>query len=327
MTLIISVVTQDLVLNASDRLLSQGEKEWDAVSNKAVLFFARDGIYTIAYRGLAFIGALPTDEFIVETLMGHPISGPIGKPRFTSLGERNDCPPIAVALNRLCSRLHATAASSPKRCRELLVEGLTVTVSGWRWSEPEHLRPKPIAWTIDVNRKRGSSGWSVDSLFLGWRTVSRPKGRERSSVISPAFNIEDAEHDEFTQKLLRANSPFDVKNAAVECIRAVSKRRPSVVGTDVMVIHIPRPRFRRVEIEFLPGSPRLATIDGEQLQPAYSPWILWSQGSIPPAQLILTRDRHQIEGFVVEIRGVSDPGDTKVIYMNYPQARRRNPTL
>src|SRR2546427_10116718 len=47
---------------------------FDASSNKSIIYWARDAIVCIGYTGLAYVGPLPTDDWIVQKLTGVDVS-------------------------------------------------------------------------------------------------------------------------------------------------------------------------------------------------------------------------------------------------------------
>src|SRR5262249_10085532 len=63
-------VSRLFVLQVSDRLLTQGEKSFDPIANKNVLYVATDGIISLGYTGVAFLDGIPTDQWIAEKLTG-----------------------------------------------------------------------------------------------------------------------------------------------------------------------------------------------------------------------------------------------------------------
>lgn len=73
MTLIVTIATPRVVLQAGDRLLTRksstgGYESFDPVSNKSILYEAADGLFTLSYSGRAHIGTRTTDEWIAAAL-------------------------------------------------------------------------------------------------------------------------------------------------------------------------------------------------------------------------------------------------------------------
>lgn len=85
MTLRVTFVSGDYVLQVSDRLVSvdrrAGVESYDREANKTVVYFARDAYVSIGYTGLAYLEDRPTDQWIAEKLIGEEVEsrrGPSG---------------------------------------------------------------------------------------------------------------------------------------------------------------------------------------------------------------------------------------------------------
>ncbi len=68
MTLIITAVTRDGIVQVSDRRLTKDGQSYGDFSNKAVCVSCSDGPLAISYTGLAEIGGQRTDEWLAECL-------------------------------------------------------------------------------------------------------------------------------------------------------------------------------------------------------------------------------------------------------------------
>src|SRR5215216_6024666 len=71
MTLVLSLAnSRRYVLQVSDRLLTLtgGGQEFDPMSNKSLVYFARDALVVIGYSGLAYIDRTSTDEWIAQVV-------------------------------------------------------------------------------------------------------------------------------------------------------------------------------------------------------------------------------------------------------------------
>ncbi len=86
MTLISSHIHPVFAVQISDRLVVEKRgtviKPFDPLSNKSVVFWARDAIVSISYTGQAFVGDMTMDEWVAATLMGRlpaKDSVPMGK--------------------------------------------------------------------------------------------------------------------------------------------------------------------------------------------------------------------------------------------------------
>lgn len=99
MTLVLSFACPGVAVQVADRLVSEMRgtrlSAFDEMANKLVIYRATDAMVSIGYAGQAYIGEVPTDEWIVEVLTGQSISrGPgefsgirMGGVRVTTLGS------------------------------------------------------------------------------------------------------------------------------------------------------------------------------------------------------------------------------------------------
>src|SRR5262245_61154483 len=76
MTLHIATAQARFALLVSDREVSQANahqvKSYDSHANKSLLCLAPGGIMAIGYTGLAYVGRIPTDQWIAEVLAKAP---------------------------------------------------------------------------------------------------------------------------------------------------------------------------------------------------------------------------------------------------------------
>lgn len=106
MTLIISVATQDFVVQAGDRLVIDrygkgGIKASYPQSNKQIVFMSDDAVAVIGFAGAAFLGDLPTDHVIAEALADTEIRYDSGM-----LGTRGLDPSRGCSLHHYLDRLN-----------------------------------------------------------------------------------------------------------------------------------------------------------------------------------------------------------------------------
>jgi len=70
MTLILGQASRDYVLQVTDRLVTKGNRPFDPLANKNIVYCARNALVAIGFTGIAFLGDIPTDQWIVEQLTG-----------------------------------------------------------------------------------------------------------------------------------------------------------------------------------------------------------------------------------------------------------------
>src|SRR5215204_1184767 len=108
MTLVLSLANSTrFVLQVSDRLLTntRNRREFNSVSNKTLVYFARDALVAIGYCGLACIDGFPTDQWIAQVLTDVMFPGPgerLGT-RFGSRAQLLDIGQSAELLRQKCT--------------------------------------------------------------------------------------------------------------------------------------------------------------------------------------------------------------------------------
>jgi hypothetical protein len=70
MTFVLARTSRNYVLQIADRLVTRADRPYDASANKTILYRTANGIVTIGYTGLAYVGDVPTDKWIVEQITG-----------------------------------------------------------------------------------------------------------------------------------------------------------------------------------------------------------------------------------------------------------------
>ena len=141
-TIILSLVTAQYALQASDRLLTvrAGNRydPWDRVSNKSVIVLTRDGLISMGYTGPAFVSRATMDGWIAEVLTGQDLGASRRRPEFgVRVGGAGPDGFLAAHLNEVADRLDQAV-----NARQVTNE-LTIDYAGLRWQS----RKKP-AWPV-----------------------------------------------------------------------------------------------------------------------------------------------------------------------------------
>jgi hypothetical protein len=189
MTLILSYAAKGYVCQVSDRLVSKRYPSGaipphDPWFNKQILYLARDGLFTVGFSGLGYVGDIPTDQWIASILANEPLKA--GGRRSGGLGTelrsdgRRTFPPhwldIGRAVERLRDACAITFAGLQQRKQRLeLVEGLTIIVAGhkyklrWRGSHADTHHIRPMLYKLAYSEKpyRGVSLERLDR-YWGW---------------------------------------------------------------------------------------------------------------------------------------------------------------
>ncbi|MDD1976199.1 hypothetical protein [Pseudomonas tussilaginis] len=133
MTLIITLATPMLIVQAGDRLLTQNvngrTQQFDEKSNKSLIYEAFNGLLAISYRGKAFIQGKPTDEWIAEQLNSH-LKIPSDGTDLWSLQMATGRPCNLLTCDRVIKVLRESLSSLAKS--EFIQTGLTVVITGWK---------------------------------------------------------------------------------------------------------------------------------------------------------------------------------------------------
>jgi hypothetical protein len=273
MTLHITHVSRQYTLQVSDRLVSGGLK--DPLANKNVIYFARNGVFTICYTGLAYgldYGLSPsninqpTDEWIAQILWGKPFfKNPKGDgPAFIQGRNPDFWLDIGQSINLLRKKLQSSIDQLNINWRkehfELVVSGGQINRSG----------VKPIL--VKLIKPKGEKELKIES-----------RSRTNASLIDDTphgfINIEDSE------KLcnLQTLSFEEKKKLFVQIIRGVASRNKTKVGQDCMCVILDHAKYQ-CGYAFIPNS--IHTKNG--IPVVYSPWIIMSDKvyapSIKPAE-------------------------------------------
>ncbi|WP_348970950.1 hypothetical protein [Pseudomonas atacamensis] len=171
MTLIITVATPLLIVQAGDRLLTKQLKgkiqQFDEKSNKSLIYEAWNGALAISYCGKAFIRGRPTDEWIAEQLNSKIIIPTDGSDPWslqmgsTSLHDLLTFDGVIKVLREKTSELPAL---------EFLSHSLTIVVTGWKQK-----RDRIQNTIIEITRKRNST------------TAEKPIGVKRLDRLKTSF--------------------------------------------------------------------------------------------------------------------------------------------
>jgi len=270
MTLHLTRISNRYTLQVSDRLVSGGVQ--DPLANKNLIYWARGALVTIAYAGLAYGLSLsnrdmPTDEWLAETLRGHPIPrGPDGIepvtfgiqkiPRWLDIGQS-----IQLLRDELQKSLDRVPSSHRHQAFELIIAG---------WQETRQRGFTPI--TANVVKPKGNAPVVVERPARNWHLRGRI-----GLIATPNGYLTESEMSDFGRTLPMA-SPDIVENFLVERIRTVSCRYPEYVGPHCMSILLPPPSVAPIRVRFIPNVTHTAVFQTAEITReigvAFSPWVV-----------------------------------------------------
>jgi hypothetical protein len=278
MTLVLSLANSTrFVLQVSDRQLTntRNRREFDSVSNKTLVYFARDALVAIGYCGLAYIDGFPTDQWIAQVLTDVMFPGPgerLGT-RFGSRAQLLDIGQSAELLRHKCTVVcQALRLGRHPQKPQLVVAGWQAGRRAWR----------PILWTIEYSK--AEAAYVIDRTpRYGWWE----RGERLLSIVPDASSIRDEDASEMT--LEPVLSPAAAEQLLVSAVRSVA-RRDSTVGPHCMSVLLPPPPAQVVRTRYLPLTEGRAVIEDKQrrieVPGAVRPWIIAPTVVAPPAVIV-----------------------------------------
>jgi len=322
MTLILTYITPDGLVQASDRLVSRASLPYDASSNKSVIFLGRDGLVTVAYTGLAFLENRPTDTWIAETLSGRITEYVVANRPALQLisGPIEGWPTITQALHRLSQRMQEVFSSMPASRRPELH---SVVVAGWVNSRR---RVRPVLLTLDYAASRGLTQSS--HLPRHWQYLRGPAGQKPARIQDVPRTIASEALRQIATEAVQTNDVKSLQDRLILGIRDFAEQLPTV-GADCMVVTIPHPRNRVISIRYCPKTLAIESFDTpsgtQDGSLGFGPWIVGPQVSVPPSLLVGTGSwQYPFAGFRFEYESPQLPpslNDGSVLEFLQGQAR------
>jgi hypothetical protein len=285
MTLILTRTSARYALMLTDRKVTRDGVEFDSDANKNVLFGDRNCVAAVAYTGMAYIGTIPTDQWIAQTLTG--LSFPEGRRGRGSvpmlMTTQYPRQYLGLRIRDLRDRLKEARSVIFKQYRNAwTANSFDIVITGFEWNHGE-ARPVLIglskpAGSEDVELLEPARQWYLprDGRFPVRMTAAPSQnltidelGRIEADLQSTSRNGEATPG----QVAKRAESLF------AQTIQQASNKH-NVVGPDVMSILIPGPvgpnptiRVRYITVTrdrglIVAGNKRLP------VRVAFSPWIL-----------------------------------------------------
>jgi hypothetical protein len=329
-TLILSHLSRSFVLQVSDRLVmkkGQGTpaSSFDALANKSIVYWTRDAVVAIAYTGVAYIGPLPTDDWIVQKLTGVDVS--------EKFGMRGFSPPsldIGQSLKLLLQELTSSEVANNPLNFEL-------TAVGWQWKVSRHpmegrYQPVPMAWRLSKPHN-GKFDKQVERLPRHWYFK-----HQSFFYASPKSNLPKVERNKMFDALHSAGpsqtgeeSAAKVEQATVDVVRSVSASN-SFVGPNCMSVLLAPPHQRAlIRISFFPQEEHTAQLVSKTAAPvtlpaAFSPWIVGSGWMEKPSVRVGQPLSETVGPFTIEFGGPLAPCPMKgLIFAQSSQTRPLRP--
>ncbi len=279
MTLILNGLGPYSAYQVSDRLVTiracgNGAKEFDAFSNKTVVFRGADGIISISYTGLAFIRKKPTDQWMAEILSGRVHQGAIA---FHSGGNGN-WPKISEAVYRLKEEICKEFRRLKMRHRPTSSHGISIV--GWH-EKKSRLRPISI---IIHNKYANHSEFLIKKMsrYYQWDktySVCAAPPQSRTFIRSIVSNIEES---------MPGKDAYFLDTKMVNTLLSALRYKAGlsdVIGADAMAIFIDLKNEPEVTIKYVPKEQEIGGDSATECSGfvyAFSPWVITPNHTMGP---------------------------------------------
>jgi hypothetical protein len=326
MTLILTFGTPRYIIQVSDRFVTQGQRLFDPVSNKTVIYYAKNAIVSIGYSGLAYLEDVPTDQWIAQKMRGedrYPESEP-GKPPAMISGRAQHWLDIGRSMELIrhdCGEVFSRVAPQVRPRQQF-------AIAGWQWRcRGRRGMARPIV--CEVGNSEEPSGRHVFRAECGPR-YWHWEGRNRLflSWIPDCNPLSASEMSNLEDELKRTwPSPDASGRLLVETIR-LAARKSSSVGPDCMCVFMPPPSAGIVDVSYVSArQPRALVTGGEKplsLPVTFTPWLVGPDSVVAPSMLVGSLSGN-LGPITVSIRGPEGPPGTGIRAVMSSQARPPNP--
>jgi len=264
---------------ATDRRVTANGKVFDPDANKSIVFGDANAAVAIGYTGMAYIGAIPTDQWLVEALTGISIpEGARGRGtvpsfmtaryapkywgwRVRTLMERlNDVPPLIDKEHRLAWTAHS----------------FDVLFTGFEWN---HGRPRPVIGSLSKPAK--SDLFQLVQPARRW--YYRRNGRFPAILcVAPEANLAGIDLSGVRAQI---GDPTNDPSAVLAGLIHLVSKAVTLVGPDAMTMAFSHPAVDSptIAIRFISverGEGTLVARGKETSVPiTFTPWVV-SPGSI-----------------------------------------------
>ncbi len=314
MTLVVSYISAKVAIQVADRLVSVsylGRSEiqpLDECAVKQIVFIGRDGICVIGYAGRAFIGCLPTDEWIANLLTGGAATRNAEGAGGFAMGDV--CKPMDVgkAMRLICEQLQGRLK------KEDLVQ---IRAAGFQWNH--HGLARPLWYRFDVSDGR------IQSPVMAPRHVTR----NGACIMWAGMLAEPERLKHLCQTIVSNESKVTPSWIAEQLVDFVRACRAPGIGANVSAVTIPNPamgesircRFFPMERHVIGRKPDICprpevlraddhSQEGREVH--HFPWIVGPGGVFPPSCLAGPGMSVNVGGLSVVFEGLPVSQDNQV---------------
>ena len=231
---------------------------------------------SMGYTGHAFLGAIPTDQWIVEKLTGISYDR-TRKPPAIRFGGLKHWLDIGRSLQCLKDSLDSAERTDvqPRLRDDWLARPFDLLVTGWQWNKKGRTRPILASLSKLPNSASFELKYEPRHWYFGGRFMIG---------AAPAGNICNSKMQSLKDEL-PSKSTEEKESLLVETIREISVSCP-LVGPNCMSILLLPPSLAKAHIRYIPVTSAYAVISGSQpyrLKVAFSPWLVGLNTIIAPS--------------------------------------------
>ena len=307
MTLILVRASEHYITHTVDRLVTaETGGEFDPKSNKSIVYACRDGIVSLAYTGIAFLGNIPTDQWLVEQITGLRFDRARKLPTI-GLGQNwEPTEGLGQTMLRIRSALGDAVKSIPAHwMAEWQQQSFDLLVAGWHWNKRGRVRPIMAA----VSKEPGHDEFRLSYHNRLWH-YRRSQGTPYLVYAAPSSNYS---HSDIEQLNLRiANRTWqEVESVMVDEVRRIATNNPRV-GNHVLTVTLSPPKDARGIITDHPLAPIIHPIRSSffpelKTEVHLSPWLV-GKNVIQPPSLLSHREEVRLSDYTLILSGSSKPG-------------------
>jgi hypothetical protein len=311
MTLILSLATPRYVQQVSDRLVNERGREFDPVSNKSLVYFARDALVVLGYSGLAYIDGVPTDQWMAQILTNEVFPGP-GQRVGIRLGPRGqwlDLGQSAELLRQKCSEIYRRLRSPHRFLAPQIV------MAGWQEGRRVW---RPVLWIVEYCETKAAYVIDRTPRYGWWE-----RGGRYLAVIPDHSSLRN-EADLGALEQHSRISPEAAEKLLVSAVRSVAQR-DTTVGPHCMSVFLPPPTANFVRTRYLPLTEGRAVLHNNQhhieVPAGVSPWVIGPQVIAPPSVIVGSGHQISVGTFNVVTEAPDVPPGSGVIAASSSQRR------
>lgn len=283
MTLALSMITTRFVMQVTDRLVTVDGQPYDQESNKNIIYVAKNAVVTIGYSGLAYLGSITTDEWIVRTLLGEDPACQNEETRRALRLRGNGRKTIDIG----CAIYRVLKKSQEALEKETVPEkskSLQIIFAGWQGRRRGgRIVCRPITYVVCIEQNKGRIKSSTTTLERYWHYNDVVKSKQGIQNPFHVFQVPFATTKNLIQKLApAAHNPNKSRQILIDEIQSRAANEPTI-GKDCMCIYIPIASQQIVEATYIAKDikPEITSMD-EMYSVAFSPWIIGPQILSPP---------------------------------------------